>query len=235
MTEKLTNVQQLQDGYIFLIDKPFGWTSFQLVNKVKHLIRHKLGVRKFKIGHAGTLDPLATGLMVVAAGKATKSINELMMVEKRYFATVRLGGTTPSYDLELGVDKVYPYRHITEEQVEDVLESFLGESLQQPPIFSAKKVNGRRAYDYARKGDELELKSNNIYISDIKLVRFDLPIFSFEVTCSKGTYIRSLAYDIGKKLNSGGYLTQLCRLKSGDFDIKDAVTVNQVVDIINNL
>lgn len=235
MTKELSNVQQLLDGYVFLIDKPLGWTSFQLVNKVKHLIKYKTGLKKFKIGHAGTLDPLATGLMVVAAGKATKTINELMTVEKKYFATVRLGGTTPSYDLETGVDAVFPYRHITEQSLIEVLNSFMGESQQQPPIFSAKRINGRRAYDYARKGEELEMKSNTINITDIKLVRFDLPIFSFEVTCSKGTYIRSLAFDIGKKLNSGGYLTQLRRLTSGTFDIKDSLTVSQIEEIIKEL
>ncbi len=235
MPDKIKSAEQLREGEILLIDKPYAWSSFDVVNKIKSVCRHHLGLKKIKIGHAGTLDPLATGLMVVAIGKATKSIETLMSESKSYRATVRLGGTTPSFDLETSVDALYSYRHITEEEIVNVLDSFMGTTMQTPPAFSAKRVKGKRAYELARKGEEVILKDKPITITHIKLIDFDLPVFSFEVECSKGTYIRSMARDIGVKLNSGGYLTQLRRLSSGKFSVNNAMTVDEVVDFLKEI
>ena len=199
------------NGEILCFDKPLEWTSFDLVNKVRYMIKRKLGVKKFKIGHAGTLDPLATGVLIVCTGKATKRIEEFQYQTKEYVATLRLGATTPSFDLEQEIDAEYPTEHITREMVEETLKTFLGEIQQIPPVYSAVKVNGKRAYDYARKGNEVELKPKLLVIDEIELLDCQLPYITIRVVCSKGTYIRALARDIGTALNSGAHLTSLRR------------------------
>ncbi len=213
------------EGQILIFDKPFGWTSFQLVKKVRVLVERRHQIRKLKVGHAGTLDPLATGLMVIATGKATRKLEALQLEDKEYLATVRLGATTPSFDLETPVDHLYPFQHITEEAVLDLFTKMTGEQDQVPPLFSAKKIDGVRAYTYARKGREKTLEANRIRITRIELVRFDLPEIAFIVGCSKGTYIRALARDLGTRLGSGGHLTALRRTASGNFTVETAYTV----------
>ncbi|MEA2107090.1 MAG: tRNA pseudouridine(55) synthase TruB [Bacteroidota bacterium] len=227
------SIEDFQKGVVLPINKPYEWTSFDVVKKIKNQIskklRQKLNIRvkNFKVGHAGTLDPLAEGLVLVCTGKATKKINELMLAEKEYVATIMLGKTTPSYDLETNYDQSYPTDHINENMVKDVLQGFIGEQLQMPPIFSAKNINGKRAYEYARKGEEVEMKSNPISISAIELIAYDLPFITFRVVCSKGTYIRSLARDIGEKLSSGAHLTQLIRTRIGDYSIDSSITLQE--------
>lgn len=211
-------------GQILTFDKPLGWTSFQLVGKVRWLLCRAIGRKKLKVGHAGTLDPLATGMMVICTGKATKRIEELQLGRKEYTATLQLGATTPSYDLEHEVDATFPTEHITEEAVKDALQRFTGEIEQIPPIFSACKVDGKRAYDLARKGKDVELKAKRITIDELELLRFDPESMQIDirVRCSKGTYIRSLARDIGEALNSGAHLTALRRTQVGDYKVEDA-------------
>lgn len=211
-------------GQILTFDKPLGWTSFQLVGKVRWLLCRAIGRKKLKVGHAGTLDPLATGMMVICTGKATKRIEELQLGRKEYTATLQLGATTPSYDLEHEVDATFPTDHITEEAVREVLTRFTGEIEQVPPVFSACKVDGKRAYDLARKGKDVELKAKRITIDELELLRFDPETMQLDlrVRCSKGTYIRSLARDIGEALHSGAHLTALRRTQVGDYKIDDA-------------
>lgn len=204
-------------------DKPYEWTSFALVAKVRYLLCRKLGVKKLKVGHAGTLDPLATGVLVVCTGKATKRIEELQAHTKEYVATLRLGATTPSFDLEKPIDAEYPTEHITREMVEDVLSRFVGTIEQVPPVFSACKVNGSRAYDLARKGEAVELKAKTLVIDEVELLRCELPEIDIRVVCSKGTYIRALARDIGEALQSGAHLTALRRTRVGDFKVEDCL------------
>lgn len=212
------------DGQILTFDKPLGWTSFQLVGKVRWLLCRAIGRKKLKVGHAGTLDPLATGMMVICTGKATKRIEELQLGRKEYTATLQLGATTPSYDLEHEVDATFPTDHITEEAVREVLTRFTGEIEQVPPVFSACKVDGKRAYDLARKGKDVELKAKRITIDELELLRFDPETMQLDlrVRCSKGTYIRSLARDIGEALDSGAHLTALRRTQVGDYRVEDA-------------
>lgn len=212
------------DGQILTFDKPLGWTSFQLVGKVRWLLCRAIGRKKLKVGHAGTLDPLATGMMVICTGKATKRIEELQLGRKEYTATLQLGATTPSYDLEHEIDATFPTEHITEEAVKDALQRFTGEIEQIPPVFSACKVDGKRAYDLARKGKDVELKAKRITIDELELLRFDPESMQIgiRVRCSKGTYIRSLARDIGEALHSGAHLTALRRTQVGDYKIEDA-------------
>ena len=211
-------------GQILHFDKPLGWTSFQLVGKVRWLLCRAIGRKKLKVGHAGTLDPLATGVMVICTGKATKRIEELQLGRKEYTATLQLGATTPSYDLEHEIDATYPTEHITEEAVREVLTRFTGEIEQVPPVFSACKVDGKRAYDLARKGKDVELKAKRITIDELELLRFDAETMQMDirVRCSKGTYIRSLARDIGEALDSGAHLTALRRTQVGNYKIDDA-------------
>ena len=204
-------------------DKPYGWTSFGLVAKVRWLVCRKLGVKKLKVGHAGTLDPLATGVLLVCTGKATKRIAELQSHTKEYVATLRLGATTPSFDLEKPVDAEYPTDHITRELVEETLARFVGTIEQIPPVFSACKVNGSRAYDLARRGEEVELKAKTLVIDELELLRCDLPEVEIRVVCSKGTYIRALARDIGQALRSGAHLTALRRTRIGDIRVEDCL------------
>lgn len=221
------------DGEILYFDKPLEWTSFDLVNKVRYMIKRKLGVKKFKIGHAGTLDPLATGVLVVCTGKATKRIEELQYQTKEYVATLRLGATTPSFDLEQEIDAEYPTEHITREMVEDTLKTFLGEIQQIPPVYSAVKVNGKRAYDYARKGNEVELKPKLLVIDEIELLDCQLPYITIRVVCSKGTYIRALARDIGIALKSGAHLTSLRRTRVGDVTVENCISLEEFQNIVN--
>lgn len=221
------------DGEILYFDKPLEWTSFDLVNKVRYMIKRKLGVKKFKIGHTGTLDPLATGVLVVCTGKATKRIEELQYQTKEYVATLRLGATTPSFDLEQEIDAEYPTEHITREMVEDTLKTFLGEIQQIPPVYSAVKVNGKRAYDYARKGNEVELKPKLLVIDEIELLDCQLPYITIRVVCSKGTYIRALARDIGIALKSGAHLTSLRRTRVGDITVENCISLEEFQNMVN--
>ena len=219
-------------GEMLLFDKPLNWTSFDVVKKIRFLLKHYLGVKKIKVGHAGTLDPLASGLVIVCTGKATKKIDEYQGMTKEYIADIRLGSTTPTYDLESEPDEFFPYKHITEEMLASVISQFTGEIEQTPPIFSAIKVQGKKAYDLARKGETVELKSRQITIFEIKVLEFNLPDLTVNVKCSKGTYIRSLAYDMGKALGSGAHLTGLRRTRIGEFSVNDAIDVIEFEKII---
>ena len=215
-SESLRDVD-FKEGYIAIIDKPLEWTSTDVVRKIKYALQHRLGYKKIKIGHAGTLDPLATGVLIVCIGKATKMVNELQAEEKEYIADIELGATTPSYDLEHPIDKRYPTEHITREMIEQALNNLTGERLQAPPIYSAKKVEGVRAYEFARAGEEVELKKALINIYEIEILSLEMPRLQIRVRCSKGTYIRSLAHEIGQALDSGAHLTGLRRTRSGGF------------------
>lgn len=223
------------DGAVLMIDKPLEWTSFDVVNKIRQSLRHHLGIQKIKVGHAGTLDPLATGLVIVCTGKATRQISQFQDLEKGYHATIRLGATTPSYDLETEVDTTYPWDHITRPMVEQVLLQFTGEMEQLPPIFSAKSVAGKRAYELARKGKSVELKTQHIQIHSIKILSYEPPDLSIAVVCSKGTYIRSLARDIGAGLESGAHLTGLRRTRIGPYHVEDAMSLKNFVKKIKLL
>jgi tRNA pseudouridine55 synthase len=212
------------DGQILLIDKPLTWSSFQAVNSIKWSIRKRFELKKIKVGHAGTLDPLATGLLIICTGKFTKKISELQGQAKEYTGTITLGATTPSYDLETEIDHTYPTDHITEQLIKDTTSQFIGEIEQVPPIFSALKKDGKRLYEYAREGQEVEIKKRQITISEFEITSIEENNVNFRVVCSKGTYIRSLAYDFGKALNSGGHLTSLRRTKIGDYNVNNAIT-----------
>ena len=213
------------EGYVAVIDKPYEWTSADVVRKIKFQLR-KCGYPKIKIGHAGTLDPLATGILLVCIGKATKQVESLQSEQKEYVAELMLGATTPSGDMEHEVDATYPTEHITREAVEEALRSLTGERDQLPPLYSAKKIQGVRAYEFARAGEEVELKRARITIYDMELVEYDMPRIKIRVSCSKGTYIRSLAFEIGEVLQSGAYLTTLRRTRSGNFDVENAHTLD---------
>ncbi|EGJ70582.1 tRNA pseudouridine synthase B [Bacteroides coprosuis DSM 18011] len=210
-------------GEVLYFNKPLEWTSFNLVAKVRGALRKKLNVKKIKVGHAGTLDPLATGVMIICTGKATKRIEEFQYQTKEYIANIKLGATTPSYDLEHEIDATYPTSHLTKELVEKTLKSFIGEIQQIPPSFSACKIEGKRAYDLARKGEEVNLKPKLLVIDDIELLDCNLPDISIRVVCSKGTYIRALARDIGEALNSGAHLTGLIRIRVGNITLDDCM------------
>ena len=216
-----------KEGEVLYFDKPLRWTSFALVNKIRYHISRKLGVKKIKVGHAGTLDPLATGVMIICTGKATKRIEELQYQTKEYIATLQLGATTPSFDLEKEIDATYPTEHITREMVEETLKKFTGTIEQIPPAFSACKVDGKRAYDLARKGDNVELKPKTLVIDEIELMECNLPVIKIRVVCSKGTYIRALARDIGEALQSGAHLTGLIRTRVGEVRLEDCMQVDQ--------
>ncbi len=230
----MASIEEFAAGSTILVDKPLNWTSFDVVNKIRWNLKQVLGVKKIKVGHAGTLDPLATGLLVLCIGKHTKQINDIMVGTKTYTGTILLGKTTPSYDLETEFDQEFPVDHITEEDLERVRQSFIGEQQQTPPIFSAKQVDGKRAYDLARAGKEVKLKSNTVTIEEFKIDTTQLPEVKFEVTCSKGTYIRSIASDFGKRLNSGGTLIELRRTQSGDLSIDDAKSVDEWIAFIRS-
>jgi tRNA pseudouridine55 synthase len=214
------------EGQIILIDKPLNWTSFQAVNKMKWALITKMGLpKKFKIGHAGTLDPLATGLLLVCTGKFTKRITELQGQAKEYTGTFHIGATTPSYDLETEIDQTYPTEHIDEVLIRETVKQFLGEIDQKPPIYSAIKKDGVRLYEHARAGETIEIATRKTTIHEFEITRIALPEVDFRVVCSKGTYIRSLAFDFGKAMNSGSHLTVLRRTKIGDYDVKNGVDV----------
>ena len=214
-----------EEGYIAVLDKPIGWTSADVVRKIKFTLR-KIGYPRIKVGHAGTLDPLATGILLVCIGRATKMVDALQSEEKEYVADVLLGATTPSYDLEHPVDRTYPWEHITYEKVLDALQSLTGERMQTPPLFSAKKVEGTRAYELARAGETVELRQTKITIYELELLACELPRIRIRVRCSKGTYIRSLACEIGEALDSGAHLTSLCRTRSGGFTLARAMSLD---------
>lgn len=220
-------------GEIIGIDKPLGWTSFDAVKRLRGAIQRRLGVKKFKVGHAGTLDPLATGVLIVCTGRATRKIEALQNGSKEYVAQITLGATTPSYDLETEIDRSFPWEHISREKVEEVLPRFTGRVMQVPPIFSAVKVDGKRAYNLARKGKEVELKAKPLEISELEIVEFAPPLLTVRVVCSKGTYIRALARDIGEALESGAHLSGLRRTRVGDIRVEDCLPVDKAVEIIS--
>ncbi|HRB70513.1 MAG: tRNA pseudouridine(55) synthase TruB [Flavobacterium sp.] len=222
--ETLT-AEHYQEGQVLLIDKPLQWSSFQAVNKIKWSLKKHLGLKKIKVGHAGTLDPLATGLLIVCTGKFTKRIPELQGMIKEYTGTFHIGATTPSYDLETEIDATFPTDHITEELLYKTIAQFLGEIDQKPPVFSAIKKDGKRLYEHARKGEEVEIAARKTVIHEFEITRIALPEVDFRVVCSKGTYIRSLAYDYGVALQSGAHLTALRRTKIGDYSVKNAMIV----------
>ena len=222
----MTTVEDFLNGQILLIDKPLNWTSFQAVNKIKYALINKVGLpKKFKIGHAGTLDPLASGLLLICTGKFTKKISELQGQAKEYAGTFFIGATTPSYDLETEIDNNFPISHINEELIHETVKQFLGEIDQKPPIYSAIKKDGVRLYEHARAGEVIEIAFRKTTIHEFEITRIALPEIDFRVVCSKGTYIRSLAFDFGKALNSGAHLTALRRTKIGDYSIENAVDV----------
>ena len=220
---------EFPEGYVAVIDKPYEWTSADVVRKIKFQLR-KCGYPKIKIGHAGTLDPLATGILLVCIGRATKQVEALQAEEKEYVAELMLGATTPSGDMEHEVDNTYPTEHITREMVEEALKSLTGEREQLPPLYSAKKVQGVRAYEFARAGEEIELKKALINIYELELVEYDMPRIKIRVRCSKGTYIRSLAFEIGEALQSGAYLTSLRRTRSGGFTVEKSHTLEDFME-----
>ena len=222
-----------QEGKILLIDKPYEWTSFDVVNKIRILIRRHTGIKKIKVGHAGTLDPLASGLLLICAGKFTKRIHEFQGMPKEYEGTITLGSSTPSYDLETEVDNVYPINHITHELIHNTKALFLGKIAQKPPIFSALKKDGKRMYEYAREGKELEIKARFIEVLEFEILDINLPELRFRIKCSKGTYIRSIAHDFGKALNSGGHLSSLRRTKIGDYNVNKAISPETFKEMIN--
>lgn len=219
-------------GEIIAVDKPLGWTSFDAVKRLRGGIQRRLRVKKFKVGHAGTLDPLATGVLIVCTGRATRRIEELQSGEKEYVATVELGATTPSFDLETEIDTTYPTAHITEELVRETLQKFVGVISQVPPVFSAVKIDGKRAYKYARNGKDPELKAKQVNIREIEFLSLEDNKLRFRVVCGKGTYIRALARDLGNALNSGAHLIELRRTRVGDYKIEDCLTIDNAVEKI---
>lgn len=222
-----------QEGEIILVNKPLHWTSFDVVNKLRYQIKRKLGVKKIKVGHAGTLDPLADGLLIICTGKKTKEIESFMGLEKKYSGTITLGATTPSYDLETEIDATFPLNDLTSDQITSEAKKMIGYYDQYPPIFSAKKIQGQKAYDLARAGEEVKLQPKKIHISQFDLPKIEMPHVHFEITCSKGTYIRSIAHDLGERLNNGGHLTKLRRETIGSFNLTDAKSVDEWIAIIN--
>lgn len=223
-----------EDGYIAVVDKPLRWTSTDVVRKIKFALR-RLGYRKIKVGHAGTLDPLATGVLLVCIGRATKLVDALQAEEKEYVADVVLGATTPSFDLEHLVDRTYPWEHITREAVLEALASLTGERLQTPPVYSAKKIDGTRAYELARAGEEVAVRQALINIYEMEIVEYDLPRVRIRVRCSKGTYIRSLAHEIGQALRSGAHLTSLRRTRSGGFTLEKSYELDEFLENLQKL
>ena len=214
-----------QEGRVLLIDKPLNWTSFQVVNKIRWLIKQQFSIKKIKVGHAGTLDPLATGLLILCTGKFTKKIETYQAQVKEYTGTITLGATTPSYDLESEIDQEFDISEISEEDILKNTQQFLGEIQQQPPIFSALKKNGKRLYEYAREGSKIDIPSRAVTIKEFEITKIELPCIEFRIVCGKGTYIRSLAHDFGRSLNNGAHLSGLRRTKIGEFRVEDAISV----------
>ena len=225
----MKTAEDFLSGQVLLIDKPLHWTSFQVVNKLRWAIKKAFNLKKIKVGHAGTLDPLATGLLVICTGKMTKQIDTFQAQTKEYTGTIVLGSTTPSYDLETEIDNTFSTQHITEDSIQETTKQFIGETAQFPPVFSAIKKDGKRLYEFARAGENVEIKSRDITINTFEITRIALPEVDFRVVCSKGTYIRSLAHDFGKALNSGGHLSVLRRTKIGDFDVNDSLSIEKFI------
>lgn len=226
--------ESFQQGQILLIDKPLNWTSFQVVNKVRWLIRKQFNLKKIKVGHAGTLDPLASGLLIICTGKFTKQIDTYQGQEKEYTGTFTLGATTPSFDLETEIDQTFDISNLTEEKIRVATGGFIGKIQQQPPVFSALKKDGKRLYEYARSGEEVEVAHRTVHISAFEITRIALPEVDFRVQCSKGTYIRSLAHDFGKALNNGAHLSMLRRTKIGEFSVDDAISLDTFEILLTN-
>lgn len=218
------------EGATLLFNKPLRWTSFDVVKKIRNSLRNHLEVKKIKVGHAGTLDPLATGLLVICTGKFTKRIAEFQGQEKEYTGTFTLGATTPSYDLETEIDQTFSTAHITAEKIEEASKQFIGTIEQVPPVFSALKKNGERLYEKARRGEEVRVEARQVHIREFNITRIELPELDFRVVCSKGTYIRSLAYDFGKAVKSGAHLSKLCRTRIGDFNLEQAVEIEAFIN-----
>ncbi len=227
--------EDYKNGQIIIVDKPLGWTSFQVVNKLRWAIRQKFHIKKIKVGHAGTLDPLATGLLVVCTGKFTKKINEFQSELKEYMGTITLGATTPSYDLETEIDQIFPTNHITQKNIQEATKTFLGKIQQTPPLYSAIKKDGIRLYELARKGENTEINSREIEIFSFDIIQIEIPEVKFKIVCSKGTYIRSIANDFGKILQNGAHLSELRRTKSGEFDLTNSVSPEEFVETIKNI
>ena len=220
-------------GKILLIDKPLNWTSFQVVNKLRWKIKKTFNLKKIKVGHAGTLDPLATGLLIICTGKMTKQIDTFQGQDKEYSGTIFLGSTTPSFDLETEVDQTFPTEHITDELIHETTSQFIGTIDQIPPVFSAVKKDGKRLYEFARAGEEVEIKPRKITIHEFEIIKIEKNILTFRVICSKGTYIRSLVHDFGKALNSGAYLLSLRRTKIGEFKVEDSQSIEEFIQAID--
>tara|TARA_R110002073_G_scaffold57778_4_gene146753 strand:- start:173747 stop:174448 length:702 start_codon:yes stop_codon:yes gene_type:complete len=227
-------VEDFKNGQVILIDKPLQWTSFQVVNKIRWELKQQFNLKKIKVGHAGTLDPLATGLLILCTGKFTKKIDEFQAQIKEYTGTFTVGATTPSYDLETEIDAQYPITHINDELIHQTTTKFIGTIAQKPPIFSAIKKDGKRLYELARAGETTEIKSRNVHIHTFEITNINLPTIDFKVVCSKGTYIRSLAYDFGKALNSGAHLTTLRRTKIGDFKVTNAKSISEFIETLKS-
>lgn len=234
MKQTINAETDFKAGVVLVIDKPLTWTSADVVRKVKNQL-FKLVDRKLKVGHAGTLDPLATGVLLICVGKATKRVEEIQAQEKEYIAGIMLGATTPSYDLEHPIDATYPWEHITREKVEAALQKLSGERLQEPPVYSAKSIDGKRAYEYARKGKEVQMRQALINIYEMELLSCELPLITVRVRCSKGTYIRSLAREIGEALDSGAHLVSLRRTRSGEYKADEGYSVEEIIKILQDL
>lgn len=231
MSTKIS-AQDFKEGQVLLFDKPLKWTSFQVVKKVRWLIKQHCGIKKIKVGHAGTLDPLATGLLIICTGKFTKRITEFQGLHKQYTGTFTLGASTPSFDLETEIEQTYPINHLSAAELKEATGLFLGKTAQYPPLFSALKKDGKRLYEYARKGEKVEIKPREVEISTFDLSRIDLPEVDFKVVCSKGTYIRSLARDFGETVNSGAYLSALQRTKIGPYAVEKALSIEDFTKLL---
>jgi len=226
-SQPISSISDFQEGKVLLIDKPLTWTSFDVVNKIRYQIKHLKGIKKIKVGHAGTLDPLATGLLIVCTGKYTKRIHEIQNAEKEYTGTFVLGATRPSYDKETPIDEEFPIDNITDKDIIKAAKNLTGSIQQIPPIYSAQRINGVRAYKKARKNQPIQMEAKQVTISEFEITNIDLPTVSFRVVCSKGTYIRSLVHDLGKGVNNGAFLASLCRTRIGDFKLKDGLSLEE--------
>lgn len=235
MEERKKLTYNFPEGEVLLFNKPLEWTSFNVVNSIRYLLKHHTGIKKIKVGHAGTLDPLATGLLIICTGKFTKKIDSYQGLEKEYTGSFTLGATTPSFDLETEPDKTFSTDHISEELLKKTAKEFIGEIEQTPPIYSAIKINGKRAYQYARKNQDVKIKSKIVSITEFEITHIEMPLIKFRVVCSKGTYIRSLANDFGIKINSGAHLSSLTRTRIGSFKLEDSLEINTFKETLINL
>lgn len=235
MLDKLSLLtkEDFEEGKILLLNKEIGWTSFDIVKKIKNLIKERFNIKKIKVGHAGTLDPLASGLLIICTGKFTKMISTIQDQSKTYTGEITLGASTPSFDLETKINKTYNTSNITEEDVERISNSFIGEINQKPPLFSAIKIKGERLYKKARRGEEIDVKSRKVTVFSFDVKKIDIPKFTFQITCSKGTYIRSIANDFGEKLKNAGHLSSLCRTEIGKYNITDSITITEFEKKLN--